>query len=173
MKLFAFLATLALAAGCHGQQPVTPVTYSCPAAGNAAYTTLNAAGSSNPPTTALTYTVSGVTQQTCYIAQGYLPASGGTAAQTGSWSNTAGPAIGGATGKVALSVTCTAGTGTTCAGVEWEFSYAAAVSALAPAVPSMGNPTTSELTKPKCCPKPRPRVKDETAQNVQLKAASY
>ena len=44
----------------------------------------------------------------------------------------------------------TPGAGTTCTGVQWEFSAApaTAVTATAPAVPSMGAPTTSEVIKP-------------------------
>lgn len=143
-RAFTILSTLfviGIVAGCPGQQPVTPpvITYTCPTPGNGAYTLLAPASSST------TYTVSGVVTQTCYyIAQGVL------GSQTGSWSNVTGPTVGGATGKVALSLTCTAGAGTTCTGVQWEFSSASAtqVTALAPAVPSMGSPTTSEVIKP-------------------------
>jgi hypothetical protein len=156
-RIFALLACAVLAGCAHGQQPVTPpvTTYTCPTPGTA-YMTLNAAGSSTPPTTATTYTAKNVTGQTCFIAQGYLPASGSVPAQTGSWSNTAGPTVGGTGGNVNLSVSCTAGTGQTCSGVEWEFSSApaTAVTALAPAVPSMGAPTSSMLNNEKYTPQP-------------------
>ena len=140
-SIFASLAVFALTAGCvHGQQPVTPpvITYTCPTPGNGAYALLA------PPSGSTSFTATGVSAQTCYIAQGVL------GSQTGSWSNVAGPTIGGATGKVSLSLTCTAGSGTTCTGVQWEFSAApaTAVTATAPAVPSMGAPTTSQVVKP-------------------------
>ena len=110
-----------------------------------------------------TYTATGVSAQTCYIAQGVLP---GNPPQTSPWSNVAGPTIGGATGKVSLSLTCTAGSGTTCTGVQWEFSAApaTAVTATAPAVPSMGAPTTSQMVKPE------PTVASNVP-TVKLKAA--
>jgi hypothetical protein len=139
------LAVLAVAGCARGQQAVTSPVSSCPTPGSGVYTTMNLLGSSTPPTTSTSYTVSGVSAPTCYIAQGVI---NGTPVQTGSWSNTVGPTSGGATGKVNLSVTCTAGAGTTCTGVLWEFSYAAAVTVLAPAVPSMGAPTTSQVVKP-------------------------
>ena len=139
-SILAALLPLCVATGCPAQQPVTPpvITYTCPTPGNGAYALLA------PPSSSTTYTATGVSAQTCYIAQGVL------GSQTGSWSNVAGPTIGGATGKVSLSLTCTAGSGTTCVGVQWEFSAApaTAVTATAPAVPSMGPPTTSQVVKP-------------------------
>ena len=140
-KTLALFALVALTIGCHGQQPPTPPQSTCAPAGN--YTALNGLG-----TTSTSYTVTGVASQTCYLAQGYLPAANGVAAQYGPVSNIVGPTIGGSTGKVSLSVTCTAGSGQTCSGVQWIFSYAAAVTALAPAAPSMGAPTQSEIVKP-------------------------
>ena len=156
-SIFASLAVFALTAGCvHGQQPVTPpvVTYTCPTPGNGAYALLA------PPSGSTSFTATGVSAQTCYIAQGVL------GSQTGSWSNVAGPTIGGATGKVSLSLTCTPGSGTTCTGDQWEFSAApaTAVTATAPAVPSMGAPTTSQMVKPE------PTVASNVP-TVKLKAA--
>ena len=139
LSILAALFPLCAVVGCP-QQPVTPpvITYTCPTPGNGAYALLA------PATSSTSFTATGVSAQTCYIAQGVL------GLQTGSWSNVAGPTIGGATGKVSLSLTCTPGAGTTCSGVQWEFSVApaTAVTATAPAVPSMGAPTTSELVKP-------------------------
>ena len=69
-SIFASLAILGLTAGCvHGQQPVTPpvITYTCPTPGNGAYALLA------PPSSSTTYTATGVSAQTCYIAQGVLP----------------------------------------------------------------------------------------------------
>jgi hypothetical protein len=141
-----FLATLT--AGCPAQNAVTPPQSTCPAAGS--YTALNGTG-----TTSTTYTATKVTGQTCFLAQGYLPASGGVSAQTGGYSNIVGPAVGGSSGDVNLAVTCTAGTGTTCTGVQWEFFSAPAVTALAPATPSVGTPTESKVVKP-ALPSPTP-----------------
>ena len=141
-SIFAALFPLCAVVGCP-QQPVTPpvITYTCPTPGNGAYALLA------PATSSTSFTATGVSAQTCYIAQGVLP---GTPPQTSPWSNVAGPTIGGATGKVSLSLTCTPGAGTTCSGVQWEFSAApaTAVTATAPAVPSMGSPTTSQVVKP-------------------------
>ena len=143
LSILAALLPLCVATGCPAQQPVTPpvITYTCPTPGNGAYALLA------PPSGSTSFTATGVSAQTCYIAQGVLP---GNPPQTSPWSNVAGPTIGGATGKVALSLTCTPGAGTTCTGVHWEFSAApaTAVTATAPAVPSMGAPTTSEVVKP-------------------------
>lgn len=144
LTLIICAAILAMASGCHAQpSPTPPLPATCPAAGNSAYTPLNAASSSatytdTPPAGA----------QECYVASGVLPASGSTPAQTSSWSNIAGPSTGGATGKVGLSVTCTPTPGTTCTGEQWIFSRAPAVVPLAPAVPAVGAPTSSQLEVP-------------------------
>ena len=128
---------------CRPQQPVTPPVFTCPPAGNGAYVTLNPVGSAtNPPTTAMSYTDT-PGGNTCYVVQGYLAASG-----NGPWSSVAGPYVGGPTGKLGLSWSCTPGTGTTCTGVKWLVSSVPAVSALAPATPNMNAPTTSELQPP-------------------------
>lgn len=140
-RLFALsILALTIAAGCHGQQPVTPPQQTCPPLGT--YTPLN--GTTGSASTSYTDTPSGAR---CYLAQGYLPAANGVPAQTGPASNIVGPSTGGATGKVGLSVNCTATSGTTCA-VNWIFSSAAAIVATAPATPSMGNPTQSMVVKP-------------------------
>ena len=149
-RIFAALACIAvlgISAGCHGQVPVTPPVVTLPVAGNGNYTPLNAVGSSTPPTTALTYTDS-PSGQVGYVVQGYLPASGSTPAQYGSWSNVVGPVAGGTTGKVNLSWTCTAAAGQTCTGVLWVVSRASAVTALAPATPAANSPTSAAVDKP-------------------------
>jgi hypothetical protein len=149
-----------ISAGCHAaQNPVTPPQSTCQPAGS--YTALNGLG-----TTSTTYTATKVTVQTCFLAQGYLPAANGVSAQTGGYSNIVGPSIGGATGDVNLAVTCTAGSGTTCTGVQWEFFSAPAVTALAPATPSVGSPTESKVVKP-ALPSPTP---GNTIGAVQLAA---
>ena len=135
LSIIASLLAIGISSGCHGQHPVTPPTYTCPPAGS--YADLNGTGS-----TATTYTASNVTSQTCYEAQGYLNG------QYGAASNIVGPSLGGATGKVLLSVNCTAGTGQTCSGVNWVFQSAPAVVATAPGVGTMGNPTTSQVVRP-------------------------
>ena len=149
-RIFAALACIAvlgISAGCRSQVPVTPPVVTLPVAGNGNYTPLNAVGSSTPPTTALTYTDS-PSGQVGYVVQGYLPASGPTPAQYGSWSNVVGPVAGGATGKVNLSWTCTAAAGQTCSGVLWVVSRASAVTALAPAQPVPNTPTSAGVVKP-------------------------
>ena len=142
---FIFLAVMALVVSCRSQNPVTPTQYTCPPAGS--YTSLNSTG-----TTSTTYSDTPPSGSWCYIGQGTLPASGGVAAQTGGYSNTVGPVAAGATGKVNLSMSCTANpTGnppTTCTGVLWGFFRAAAIAATAPAIPAMGAPTESQLVKP-------------------------
>ena len=147
--IFAVIALLAVPfAGCHagGQQPPTPPQSSCQPAGS--YTAINPVGSTtNPPTTSTTLTVSSVTTETCYLAQGYLPPANGVQGQYGAVTNIVGPTIGGATGKVELSVSCTAAAGQTCTGVLWVFSSSQAVTALAPGVPTMSAPTTSKVEK--------------------------
>lgn len=135
------LVALSITAGC--QQPVTPPQQSCPPAGT--YVALNPVGSTtNPPTTATTFTDT-PSGAKCYLAQGHLPAANGVIAQDGQPSNIVGPTTGGATGKVNLSVTCTAGSGQTCTGVQWVFFSASVVTALAPAQPSMGAPQSAQV----------------------------
>jgi hypothetical protein len=126
--------------GCHPQNPVTPPVASCPPAGS--YVALGAASS------ATTFTASAVSSATCYLAQGSLPASGSVPAQTGNATNVVGPVTGGATGKVALTVTPDPTTGQTSTGELWTFFSAPAVTALAPANGSVGTPTTSQVVKP-------------------------
>jgi hypothetical protein len=138
----ASLLLLALPLTACAQHPVSPVPYTCPAAGS--YTDLNAVGSTNPPTTSGSYTVSGVTAPTCFEAQAYLP----SGALYGAASNIVGPQTGGATGKVLLSGSCTAGSGQTCSGIEYVFQSAPAVPGLAPATPTMGAPTSAAVAKP-------------------------
>ena len=142
MRFFVPAALAIMAVGCHSQpSPTPPLQASCPAAGNGVYTALNTGS------TATTYTdAPPAGTQRCYIAWGTL------GSQIGSFSNTVGPAAGGATGKVQLSVSCTATAGTTCAGVAWVFGWAPAVVPLSPAVPSMGSPTTSEVAPPNMSP---------------------
>jgi hypothetical protein len=134
IALLASIALLGITEGC-AQHPVSPPTYTCPPAGS--YADLNGATGS----TSTSYTVSNVTSQTCFEAQGYLNG------QYGTPSNIVGPILGGATEKVSLSVTCTAGTGQTCT-VSWVFQSAPAVVQTAPGIPTMGAPTTSEVVKP-------------------------
>lgn len=156
------LLILAISLGpvaCHTQVSPTPPVSSCPAAGNNAYTPINAVGSTNPPTTALTYSDT-PSAPSCYVVQGYL-ASG---SQYSQWSNVAGPQAPGATGKVNLSWTCTAGAGQTCSGVQWVVSRVSAVTATAPAQPSMGAPTSAEN------PAPEPTIA-KNGPVVKLKAA--
>src|ERR1700677_2218567 len=113
-RILLLCAACAALAGCaHGQLPVTPpLAPSCPTPGNAAYTPLNPSG-----TTATNYTATGVTVQTCFIAQGTL----GT--QNSAWSNVVGPTTGGATGSVSMAVSCTVPSpnpnNETCSGVKW------------------------------------------------------
>jgi len=126
------LAALGITQGC-AQHPVSTPQYTCPPAGS--YVDLNGATGSS----STTYTASNVTGQTCFEAQGYLNGQYGTA------SNIVGPTVGGATNKVSLSVTCTAGTGQTCSGVNWVFQSAPAVVATAPGTPAMGAPTSAEV----------------------------
>lgn len=144
-RILAALAIIALLAGCHkssGQLPPTaPPLPTCPTPGNAAYTPLNPSGTAN-----LSFTATGVTTQTCFIAQGVL------GSLNGAWSNVVGPTIGGATNSVNLSVTCTVPSpnplNLTCMGVKWVFSSAAAVVAPYPATPTTGPPTQSLLFVP-------------------------
>jgi hypothetical protein len=140
---FALIALLVVTCGCHGQPNPTPPVYTCPTAGNNAYTALNDVGSANPPTTAMTYTDT-PSGQSCYVVTGWLSGPG-----YGAWSNTVGPSAGGPTGKNGISWTCTAGTGTTCTGVKWIVSRALAVAATAPAIPAVGPVTTSQIEESK------------------------
>ena len=162
LSLLACIAVLGISAGCHGQVPVTPPVTTLPVAGNGNYTPLNAVGSSTPPTTSLNYTDT-PSGQVGYVVQGYLPASGSTPAQDGTWSNVVGPVTGGATGKVQLSWTCTAASGQTCSGVLWVVSRASAVTALAPATPAANAPTSAAVATPQA-----PNV-PTLALNVKLK----
>jgi hypothetical protein len=140
-RIFALLATLSLAGCAHGQLIVTPpLAPTCPPPGSSTYTPLNASGTTN-----LSYTATGVTTQTCFIVQGTL------GSQTSSWSNVVGPAVGGATNSVTLTVTCSVPSpnpnNETCTGDKWVFSSAPAIVPLAPAVPSIGSPASAELEK--------------------------
>ena len=128
---------------CHPQNPVTPPQASCPPSGS--YTQIP--GGTNG-TAALTFTATGVSSQTCYLAQGSLPASGSVKAQTGNPTNIAGPTTGGATGEVLLSVTPDPTTGQTATGELWTFFSAPAVTALAPANGTMGTPGQAQVVKP-------------------------
>lgn len=153
--LFASLFT----AGCHAQPSPTPPVASCGPLGS--YTQLNPVGSTtNPPATATTY-VDTPSGPSCYVVTGSLPASGSAPVQYAAPSNVVGPIAGGATGKVDLSWTCQAGAGQTCTGVVWVVSRQAAITALAPAVPTVNAPTTSEVAKPEKGP--------QIALNVKLK----
>ena len=139
-SIFASLAILFIAAGCHAQHPVTPPTApTCPPAGS--YVDLNGATGS----ASTTYTATNVTTPICFEAQGYLNGKYGTA------SNIVGPTTGGPTGSVLLSVSCTVPSpnpnNLTC-NVTWVFQSAPAVVPLAPAQGSMGSPTTSQVVKP-------------------------
>ena len=133
--LLATFAMLSITEGC-AQHPVTPPTYTCPASGAGVYTDLNPSGQSGE-----TYTAS-PSGQSCYEVQGLLSGAYGAA------SNVVGPSAGGATGTVNLSWTCTAAAGQTCTGVSWIVQVAAAVPSTAPATPTMGAPTTSQVVKP-------------------------
>lgn len=141
LALLASIAVVALSAGCaHGQHPVTPpLAPTCPPAGS--YADLNGATGS----ASTSFTATNVTGQTCFEAQAYL--NGQYAGAT----NIVGPTIGGATNKVALSVSCTVPNPNpnnfTC-NVNWVFQSATAVVPLAPAQGSMGSPTTSQMVKP-------------------------
>lgn len=128
---------------CHSQNAVTPPQASCSPAGS--YTVLP--GATNG-TTATSYTATSVSAATCFLAQGSLPAANGVKAQTGNPTNVVGPAVGGTAGQVQLSVTPTPTAGQTSAGELWTFFSAPAVTTLAPANGSVGNPTTSQVVKP-------------------------
>jgi hypothetical protein len=132
--------------GCPGQvPPVTPLQSTCAPATSVAYQPLP--GATNG-TTALSITASSVSGQTCFVAVGSLPAANGVIAQTGNPTNVVGPTLGGATGKVGLTVTPTPTSGQTATGELWTFFSAPATTALAPANGSVGAPTTSQVVKP-------------------------
>ena len=128
---------------CRPQNPVTPPQSTCPPVGS--YIALS--GATNG-TTSLTLTATSVSSQTCFLAQGTLPAANGVIAQNGNPTNIVGPTIGGSTGKVQLTVTPTPTSGQTATGELWTFFSAPAVTALAPANGSVGNPTSSQVVKP-------------------------
>lgn len=131
---------------CHTQvPPVTPPQVTCPTPTDPSFKPLS--GSTNG-TTALSITASSVSGQSCFVGIGSLPAANGVIAQNGNPTNTVGPTVGGATGKVQLTVTPTPTTGQTATGELWTFYSAPAVTALAPANGTVGPPTTSQIVKP-------------------------
>lgn len=138
---------------CKPQNPVTPPQSTCPPVGS--YVALP--GATNG-TTATTFTASSVSAQTCFLAQGSLPAANGVKAQTGNPTNVVGPTVGGSAGQVQLSVTPTPTAGQTSAGEQWTFFSAPAMTALAPANGSVGPPTTSMLDNEKLTTVPQPTM---------------
>lgn len=128
---------------CKSQNTVNLPQPTCPPVGS--YTQLP--GSTNG-TASLSYTATGVSGATCFVAQGSFAAVNGAKPLTGNPTNIIGPEVGGASGQVALTVTPAPTGAQTAVGELWTFFSAPATTVLAPANGTMGPPTTSQTIRP-------------------------
>jgi hypothetical protein len=147
-RIFAVLAALTLlAVGCHGQQPPSPTTYTCPAAvvGGTAYTVLNPPAANDLSPASITGTSTTDTPGTgawCYTMQSWALPAGGTIYQVSVPSNTGQATTTSALPVVHLSWTAPAPT-STYASYTYILSRAAATPVTAlPTAPPLNAPTT-------------------------------
>ena len=146
---FAFVTLIALTitAGCHGQQPPSPTSYTCPAApaGGTAYTEINAPASNTVPASITTTTTKDTpgTGTWCYIVQSWGLPAGATIYQTSVPSNIVQIATTMTDPVVDLSWTAPA-TNSTYASYTYILSRTAATAiTTVPLAPPLNTPTTS------------------------------
>jgi hypothetical protein len=142
---FAFVTLIALTitAGCHGQQPPSPTTYTCPATTGSAYTVLNPPASNDLSPASITGTSTTDTPGVgawCYIVQSWAVPAGGTIYQVSVPSNS-----GQATTTSALPVVHLSWTAPSVTATYTSYTY---ILSRAAATPVTAMPTAPPLVTP-------------------------